>query len=347
MNKSKLKIAFIVQGEGRGHLTQAITAYEMLTNAGHEVKIVLLGKSKNRNVPDYFFNKIKTSVCRFYSPNIKRDKNDKRINLFASLLLNLFLIPKFFFQLRIINNKIKESEADVILNFHETLTGLYFLFFRPKIPIISIAHQYIYKHTDFEFPKISKFSKASLLFINKLSTLGSTKLLALSFSDLKDDLKQKLIVIPPLLRKEIFEIPVNNGDYFVVYILNSGYAREIINWHKKNAAIKLYVFWDKENKRINQNLEFCKLDDNKFLKLLSSSKGLITTAGFESICEAMYLAKPTLMIPVQNHAEQFINSRDAYNSGAGIYDTFFNIDKFIQFSNLYKPNRDFKIWINK
>lgn len=39
-----MKYLFIVQGEGRGHLTQAISLSQMLRRHGHEVVEVLVGK---------------------------------------------------------------------------------------------------------------------------------------------------------------------------------------------------------------------------------------------------------------------------------------------------------------
>ena len=42
-----MKVLFIVQGEGRGHLTQAITLEEILRRNGHEVVEVLVGKSNS------------------------------------------------------------------------------------------------------------------------------------------------------------------------------------------------------------------------------------------------------------------------------------------------------------
>lgn len=40
-----MKVLFIVQGEGRGHLTQAITMEELLCRNGHEVVEVLVAKA--------------------------------------------------------------------------------------------------------------------------------------------------------------------------------------------------------------------------------------------------------------------------------------------------------------
>ena len=39
-----MKFLFIVQGEGKGHLTQALALEEMLKNNGHEVVEVLVGR---------------------------------------------------------------------------------------------------------------------------------------------------------------------------------------------------------------------------------------------------------------------------------------------------------------
>jgi UDP:flavonoid glycosyltransferase YjiC (YdhE family) len=40
-----MKVLFVIQGEGRGHLTQALSLKQMLHNEGHEVVGVLVGKS--------------------------------------------------------------------------------------------------------------------------------------------------------------------------------------------------------------------------------------------------------------------------------------------------------------
>lgn len=48
-----MKFLFIVQGEGRGHLTQAITLEEILRRNGHEVVEVLVGKSSSRRLPGF------------------------------------------------------------------------------------------------------------------------------------------------------------------------------------------------------------------------------------------------------------------------------------------------------
>ena len=43
-----MKILFIIQGEGRGHLTQALSLRQKLMAEGHEIVGVLVGKSPAR-----------------------------------------------------------------------------------------------------------------------------------------------------------------------------------------------------------------------------------------------------------------------------------------------------------
>ena len=51
------KYILAVQGEGRGHMTQAITMYDLLIEQGHTVCAVILGSSSRREAPAFFFRK--------------------------------------------------------------------------------------------------------------------------------------------------------------------------------------------------------------------------------------------------------------------------------------------------
>ena len=53
-----MKYLFIVQGEGRGHLTQAIAMYHLLKRSGSEVVEVLVGKSRCAELPAFFLERM-------------------------------------------------------------------------------------------------------------------------------------------------------------------------------------------------------------------------------------------------------------------------------------------------
>ena len=81
------KYILAVQGEGRGHMTQAISMYEMLIEQGHTVCAVILGSSGTRDVPSFFFEKVKAPIIQLQSPNFVSDKKIK-----VSMYLNLLYI---------------------------------------------------------------------------------------------------------------------------------------------------------------------------------------------------------------------------------------------------------------
>jgi hypothetical protein len=68
---------------------------------------------------------------------------------------------------------------------------------------------------------------------------------------------------------------------------------------------------------------------------MAACKGLLCTAGFESVCEAMYLGKPVLMVPVAGQYEQACNALDGEQSGAGKKADFFD---FSLLTTLHLPD---------
>jgi uncharacterized protein (TIGR00661 family) len=137
-----------------------------------------------------------------------------------------------------------------------------------------------------------------------------------------------------------------------VYLVNNGYFEELLEWHKANSSIEIHCFTDQPEK-IYLNYSFDKeklfvhaINDTLFLEMMSRARGLASSAGFESVCEAMYLGKPVLMVPIHGHYEQFCNSRDAYKAGAGIFSDRFDLTKLANFSATFDgTNTWFKNWI--
>ena len=70
-----MKVLFVIQGEGRGHLTQALTLEKILRDNGHEVVGMLIGKSKSRTLPAFFTARTKAPVTTFSSPNFVPSKD--------------------------------------------------------------------------------------------------------------------------------------------------------------------------------------------------------------------------------------------------------------------------------
>lgn len=341
-----MKFLFVVQGEGRGHLTQAITLEEILRRNGHEVVEVLVGESGSRQLPGFFNRSIHAPIKRFVSPNFLPVPAGKRVSLLRSIVYNLMRVPTYINSIDYIRRCINSSGADMVINFYELLTGLSYLFFRLSVPQVCIGHQYLFLHKDFEFPQAARTSLAFLKFFTILTSVGAKERLALSFRYMEDDARKRIRVLPPLLRKEVTLHESEEGDYIHGYMLNYGMGEDIVQWHKKHPHVPLRFFWDKWDeeavKKIDDTLSFYQLDDVEFLRQMAGCKAYASTAGFESVCEAMYLGKPIMMVPV--HIEQDCNAYDARKSGAGIISSDFDLQQLLEFAKNYQPNRDFVYW---
>ena len=343
-----MKFLFIVQGEGRGHLTQALTLEDMLRRNGHEVVEVLVGKCSSRTLPGFFNRNIHAPVKRFLSPNFLPSPKNKRAHLGRSILYNLMKLPVYINSMFYIRKRIEESEADVVINFYELLTGLSYAFLHPSVPYICVGHQYLFLHPDFEFPNKNGINLFMLRFFTRMTSVCCSKRIALSFRKMDDALQERIVVAPPLLRSELASLQPETGDYIHGYMVNSGFADSVLDYHFRHPNVKMHFFWDKagavEDTEITENLHFHQLDDSKFLDYMASCKAYASTAGFESICEAMYLGKPVLMVPA--HIEQDCNAYDAELSGAGIIAESFEFDRLQEFAETFRPNRNFVYWVN-
>lgn len=342
-----MRVLFVVQGEGRGHLTQAISMEKLLRENGHEVVEVLVGKSESRRLPGFFIRNIQAPIKHIISPNFLPTRANRRANLSRSFLYSLWKSPEYYESMCYINRRIRETGADLVINFYELLTGLTFFFFRPQVPLVCIGHQYLFLHKEFQVPKKNRCSYFLMNMFTRLTSLGASRRFALSFRAMKDDDSHKLSIIPPLLRQEVFEQDPVEGDYIHGYMVNSGFSEYVCRWHNEHPEVALRFFWDhweeEPVKKVDDTLWFYQLDDREFLRQMSGCKAYASTAGFESVCEAMYLGKPILMVPA--HIEQECNAYDAVQSGAGIVDEGFNLDKLLAFAKDFRPNPAFPLWV--
>ncbi|SEG46527.1 glycosyltransferase family protein [Algoriphagus boritolerans] len=329
-----MNFLFIVQGEGRGHMTQAISFERLLERNGHHLSGVILGKSKRRAVPEFFGREINAPIHLVESPNFETDGNQKKISIRKTILKNSLKLKTFHKSLKAIDQIVEAKNPDVILNFYDLLGGLYKFLYRPKALFWVIGHQYLIEHPNFKFAPDKPLDKLLFRLNTALTSLGADERLALSFLPQIHFSNQKVRVVPPLLRPEVKLLIPKTGDFYLAYMVNPGYAEEVIFFANANPHLKIKAYWDKkeaaETEHPLPNLSFHRVHDKNFLQDMAHCKGLVCTAGFESVCEANYLGKPVMMIPVAGQYEQACNALDAEASGVGIASGNFDFTKLEQ-----------------
>jgi uncharacterized protein (TIGR00661 family) len=276
-------------------------------------------------------------------------KNSRAVSNTATLLGVFGNLPKYLRLVRALDEIVRETQPDVILNFFEPVAAFYALTRRRRPPVVALGHQFMFQHPGYvRTPELWK-QLFSMRIYTRLLGARATKL-ALSLYAAPDLPAKRIFVGPPILRKQLFSLTPNpNGDFVLVYLLNHGYAEQIIAWSEKNPRTKLHCFYDKPDApaefQHSPALTFHKLDGEKFLKMMAECRHVVCTAGFESVSEAAWLGKPLFLVPVENHVEQQVNAIDAQQSGIAIAEKSFNLDRLAELPGRL-PTEKFRAWMD-
>ena len=84
-----MRYLFVVQGEGRGHLTQALSLASILRRQGHEVVKVLVGHTRHRQIPEFFLREIDAPVDTFEALQFSFKAGDTHVNLVQTVVANM------------------------------------------------------------------------------------------------------------------------------------------------------------------------------------------------------------------------------------------------------------------
>lgn len=337
-----MRVLFLVQGEGRGHLTQALSLAQMLQSAGHEVTGAVVGTTAERSVPTFFSDAFSAPITPVLSPGLVYDADTNELEPVTTALQAMRHAGPLWRSLAQVRAIIAQQKPCVVVNFYELLGGLTYALWRPSVPMICIAHQYMALHPNFQYPNGHWFAKQGFKINTRLTCLGAAGLLALSFDEQADEPGQSLRVVPPLLRQEVMSMQSTAGDFLLAYVTQPRLNTELLKAHRQHPEIRMDDFnadITVPDQVIDNTLIYHAIDGKRFLEFMARCKAIVTTAGFESVCEAAYLGKPALMIPQPNHFEQACNAIDGERAGMGIGADRFDLDQLLA----YLPHHDERV----
>ena len=327
MSPRRLRVAFVVQGEGRGHMTQALALGEMLRARGHSVDACVVGSSRRREVPPFFARRIGCPVDAIESPAFVATASGT-IRPAATLLRAVRRAGRYGPSLDRIAAALDHSEPDVVVNFYEGLMGAYNLLRVADVPVVAVAHQFMAGLPGYPHQPGQPMQRAAMEAYTRLVGAGATVRLALSFYDAPD--APGVRVVPPLLRRSLFALADRPADGSVlVYLMEPALLTTLAAWSGRNTGVRLHVFTDAEPHDLSPSLRVHGLSGTAFLERMAVARGVVCTAGFESVSEAMWLGRPALMVPVPNHYEQRCNAADAEAAGAGIAASVLDLDPLL------------------
>jgi len=348
---SRLAVAFVVQGEGRGHMTQAIAASRHLHAAGHDVVSVALGTSPYRSVPDYFVREVGAPVVTFEAPTQVPDRRGRGVSVGATAADALRRLARFFRGGGLVHDATKG--ADVVVNFFDLVGGISRVLFMTRAPALAVAHNYVFLHPALAGSPGRASVRGIVMAYARATALRSRARLALSFDALEGVPGSRLVVAPPLLRPGLeTRVPRAEG-HLLAYALNPGYGDLLADWHRRNQSVTVHCYVDGGaaalSSRPAAGFHAHALDQEGFLGHLEGCRAYVGTAGFESVCEAFYLGKPALVIPTTGQFEQTLNAWDAERAGAARGGGYEDLDDFWRDPPVPEPERveAFRAWVRR
>lgn len=311
-----MRVAFLVQAEGRGHLTQALAVAAFLRNQGMELVCVVTGNPAHRTIPQYFSSQIQAAIYPLESLHFEVSPNQKGIH-FGKTLLSFFRnLPRLRNSVNQVARILAQHQPDLILNFYEPL-GTLFRFFNPRntIPMVCIGHQYLQLHPDYPFPPGNFLPRILFRLYTRFTCAYATAILGLSWKPYPTD--PVIGIIPPLLRPGLNQMRKEVNDPIILaYLVLPGFIEEILILSRRFPEYQFHVFSDKPYPS-SENIHFHLPDDRMFKDYLSRCSYYLSTAGFESVCEALYLGRNIFLVPVQGQYEQQCNAYE-FESNPGI-----------------------------
>ncbi|HUF75705.1 MAG TPA: glycosyltransferase family protein [Longimicrobiales bacterium] len=348
---SRLAVSLLVQGEGRGHMTQALATARYLRDAGHEIERVLVGRSPFRSLPDYFVREIAAPVETFDAPTQVPDREGRGLSLSASAADAVRRLPRFLLAGRRIHHATRR--ADVVVNFFDLVGGISRVLFRTLAPVVSVAHNYIFLHPALAHAPRRPHAHTLVMGYARATALRSASRLALSFDPLPNATDARLVVTPPLLRHGLGERTPRDDGYLLAYALNPGYGDMLADWHRRNSDATVHCYLDGGAAALAdvpiRGFHAHALDQDGFLGHLEGCRAYLGTAGFESVCEAFHLAKPALVVPTAGQYEQALNAWDAERVGAARSGGYEALDTFWRDPPAPSPERveAFRSWVSR
>ncbi len=314
------RTVFIVQGEGMGHMSQAMAAAGIMEPAGYRIERVLVGSSDPEKLPVHFRDAFSDRISFFRSPGFIRTHDRKGILVNRTLLRNLFRIPVYLKESRRIRKELAALEPELVLNFYDVVGALALRNQRSGrggILRIGVGHHFLLHLENYPCGEGSSRWHRWLLSLHTRTVMrGCDRILALSFRD--GEQQGRIRIIPPLIREPFRSLRYRKGTRLLAYLHAEGYLYDLVRIVRKDPSLGVDVFMaGSPRMELPEQIRLFGPDQELFREKLAGCRGLVATAGFDLAAEASFLGVPLVMVPMKNHYEQQCNAADMERNGLG------------------------------
>jgi len=290
-----------------GNSTRCHSIIESLFNHQFSISVITSGNGLE------YFQSIKQidNLFKFHSLNYTKGK-DGNISALATLFSIPLQLTKHLKNVFLLNNIINKNKFSAIII--DSDYTLLLLKWKIKIPVFALNNAHIIVDECKNLSKIPKDIKAQLL-IEKLDNYFHQVIpdYVISPSIKKIENNKNIINLPPFVRKQVQPSQIKSKKNIsslncLVMLSGSSFGSktDFINDINNDQILLINVIGRQGFS--SKNIKFLgKVIKN--YKVILEADILIINAGFSAVSEAYIRGIPSIIIPVENHAEQFINAK--------------------------------------
>lgn len=290
-----MKVLYAIQTTGNGHLSRA---KELIPHFERRFQVdLILSGPKTGMAFDLKPIKHYHGLTLFYTQNGKIDwlKCLLKNNLLR-FIIELFRVPV--------------RKYDLVINDYEPLTAWSCKIH--KIPCFGLSNQWALWQKD--YPERNSKNAWHLDLIKYLAPADHGYGFHYTIFSKK--------IYYPIIKKEIRDLRVSSGGGFLVY-LPAYRLSEIKKVLQRFPDITFTVFSKEISNPFSHNKHhYQPIDTATFTSKLAAADGVISSAGFGTTSECLFLNKPLLVIPMKRHIEQTQNAHSLQRIGVRVFDEF-------------------------
>ena len=309
-----MRILYGVVGEGMGHAMRSRVVLDDLLARGHEIQVVVSGRAY-----DYLKQRAgeRLTVDKVWGYTLVYEDNE--VSAFKTAVANLKgAVTGWPQNIRAYVEISERFEPEVVISDFESWSYLFAQ--RHGLPVISVDNMQIInrcEHPEDMFEGMTADMELCKAIV-KTKVPGAFHYHVTTFF-YPPVRKERTTLHPPILRPEILAASPDRGDHLLVYQTSTSNRAlpEILK--KTGLECRIYgLRRDIAEDVVDGNLRYRPFGEGRFIDDLRSARGVIASAGFTLMGEAVYLRRPMLAVPVGKQFEQVLNARYLEREGYGV-----------------------------
>src|SRR5215467_9555536 len=308
-----MRVLYGVVGEGMGHAMRSRVVLDELCKR-HEVQVVVSGRA-------YDYLKQRASehlgVKKIWGYSIVYEDNE--VQNFKTLAANVKGAVKGWPEnVRAYFDLAEKFQPDVVISDFESWSYLFGV--NHRLPILSVDNMQIIDRCTLA-PEILEGLGAEFQLtkaIVKAKVAGAAHYYITTFF-YPPTRKPDTTLHPPILRPEILAARLGEGEHLLVYQTSMSNPALIEILAGCGRECRIYgLRRDIKADVVEGNLRNRPFSEAGFIDDLRTARGVLASAGFTLMGEAVYLHRPMLALPVRKQFEQVLNGRYLQAEGYGL-----------------------------